>query len=628
VSADSSANTITISNPATGTTTTYTLAANAAVKANGSPVTFSSIQAGADVVLQLAAGSTTSITSVNALSQYVAGKIDSVDTGADTVTLKGFNDTKTTYSLSDNATVYINGATSHLGNLDDGNFAEVKLSAFDGKTVTEIDAVSLDIFGHVGHRIQAIVVGVNTTADTITVSTVKNGSTVQTTYTVDSNADITADDSDTVLGDLKAGAHVQLTVNPNSSTDVTAIKASSQFVLGTVGAVDAVANTLTLNRQSGITSTYPVGANATITINGSAASLGAIAAGSHAQITLSAFDGQTATLIADRTAAAFHGNAHKVHGAVTAVDPVANTITVSLTLGGAASTATYTLASGATVTADGAPTPLATLLPGAQVVVTLSAASAVAATSIAATSQVANGLVTNVDAVAGTITLAAHAGAAAATYPVGSTAAITLNGAAVSLASIVAGSRVVLHLSALDAKTVTVLTATTPALIVHHRRVTGTVTGVDLTANTITIYTPAAAGPTTYTLGAGVTLTANGAVQPLASLAAGAKVTLQLTTIGPTTTVNAIVALPQTAVGFFYQYDPVANTISINPSKNVLLPTSYPIGPSVTIKLNGATSTLVALASMTQLSAIHVLLQLSPLDGKTVLNILANTVGH
>ncbi|HZK82988.1 MAG TPA: hypothetical protein VFC46_18030, partial [Humisphaera sp.] len=165
--------------------------------------------------------------------------------------------------------------------------------------------------------------------------------------------------------------------------------------------------------------------------------------------------------------------------------------------------------------------------------------------------------------------------------------------------------------------TVTAIAATTPAAVVHHRRAVGTVTSIDTTANTITITSlfAGSATPTTYTLGAGVTLTANGATTALSSLSAGANVVLQLTTIGTTTTVTSITALPQRAGGVVTSIDTTADTITITPNNGAAAQT-FPVSSTATVTLNGVTSTLAGLTP-----GLHVQLQLSSLDGKTVLSI-------
>jgi hypothetical protein len=631
VGTNATADTITVSIPTNGTgaSSTYTLASNATITADGSTVTLAAILSGAEVALQLnTSGSTTTVTSINAISQHVAGTIAGLDATADTITVTGFDGTNTTYPLSSGAKVTLDGSTSTLGSLAEGDSVQITLSALDGKTATAVDAQSSSGIGRIigrlfGHHVSATVVGVDTTADTITVSTTNNGSTMQTTYTVDSNATITADGATVMLGSLLAGAQVKLTVSLTDSTMVTAIAASSQHVSGNVAGVDSTADTITLTHGK-TTTTYPVGSGATITINGSTAALADITIGSPAQLTISAFDGKTVTSVADRTATRIPGNSHAIHATVVGVDSAADTITVSTLIRGTSSQATYTLASGATVAANGTATSLGSFLAGAEVTLTLSATSATTVTAISATSEVVTGSVSAVDTTASTITLAGHGQASSKSYPVDSTATVTLNGAASTLSAIADGSRAVLTLSAFDGTTVTAIAATTPAAIVHHRRAVGTVTGIDTTANTITISSlfAGSATPTTYTLAAGAMLTANGATAALSSLSAGANVILQLTTIGTTTTVGSIAALPQHAGGVVGAVDTTNDTITITPNNGGAAQT-FPVSSSATVTLNGAATTLAGLTA-----GVHVQLQLSALDGKTVLSIRASGQSH
>ena len=93
------------------------------------------------------------------------------------------------------------------------------------------------------------------------------------------------------------------------------------------------------------------------------------------------------------------------------------------------------------------------------------------------------------------------------------------------------------------------------------------VTAVDTTAGTIAISSTVhgVATTTTYTLAAGATITANGATTTLGSLLPGAQVTLQLSTIGTTTTVGSINAVTEHARGVVSSVDTTANTITITP---------------------------------------------------------------
>jgi hypothetical protein len=625
-SVDTTADTISISNPVNGSSapTTYTLASNATITADGATTTLGSLLAGAHVALQLStANGATTVTSITAISQNVSGTVSSVDTTANTITLTGFDGGSTTYPVGSSATISLDGSTSTLGALTAGTSAQLTLSALDGKTVTKIQAHTPDQSGGHHHnlpqRVNATVVSVDTTADTLTVSQTQGGSTMQTTYTVDPSATITANGAATPLASLLAGAQVQLTLSATSSTTVTAIAASSPHVSGTVSAVDTTANTISITVH-GTATAYTLDSGATITINGASATLAAIATGSQATLTLSAFDGKTVTSISDHNFQLLLHHLVPINATVVSVDTTADTITVSTNAHGATTQTTYTVDPSATITANGAATPLGSFLAGAHVLLRLSATSATTVTSISAISQQVVGTVSSVDTTANTITIT-ELGGTSKTFTVGSSATIDLNGATSTLAALVAGTRVHLQLSALDGATVTSIQGTTPPVIVRHHRALGTVTSVDTTANTITISTPFSGSTTTttYTLAAGASITANGAPATLSQLSAGAIVFLQLTTTGTTTTVTAITALAQHAQGVASSVDTTADTITITPHHNSATKT-YTLGTAATVTLNGKASTL---ASVT--AGARVQLQLSALDGTTVLSVRAHS---
>jgi hypothetical protein len=97
---------------------------------------------------------------------------------------------------------------------------------------------------------------------------------------------------------------------------------------------------------------------------------------------------------------------------------------------------------------------------------------------------------------------------------------------------------------------------------------------------------------------------------------------LQLTTIAAATTVTSVTALPQHSGGVIASVDTTADTITIAPNNGGAEQT-FPVGANAAVTLNGTAGTLVGLTA-----GLHVQLQLSSLDGKTVLNIRANGQSH
>ncbi|MFI4999659.1 MAG: hypothetical protein ACHQK9_07245, partial [Reyranellales bacterium] len=128
-----------------------------------------------------------------------------------------------------------------------------------------------------------------------------------------------------------------------------------------------------------------------------------------------------------------------------------NTITVSVAAKkGAATQTTYNVDPAAVIMADGSVVTLDKLAAGAKVMLQLSATDPTTVTAITAVGQEAEGAVTAVDTTANTVTLAGEHGGTPATYTIGATTTITVDGATGTLAGITVGAKVQLRLSALD----------------------------------------------------------------------------------------------------------------------------------------------------------------------------------
>jgi Cu/Ag efflux protein CusF len=437
------------------------VASDATITADGSDTTLGSFLAGGRVALTLDNSDSTTVTSIAAHSQQVVGTISSIDTTAQTLTIKDLSGDSKTYPISTTATIKLNGSSTTLSDLNDGMFVNLQLSAYDAKTITEIRAFSLFRLVH-DHSLEvnATVVSVDTTAQTITVSTNDQGSSATTTYTVDPSAKITADGAATTLASLLAGANVELTISASSASTAIAIAARSQHVAGTLASVDATAKTITLTSHDGTSTTYPLSDTATIIRDGVASTLSNLVVGDRIGLQLSAFDGKTATAITDTTAAVFT-HRRRAFGTVTAIDTTANTISIT-NLFGSTTTTTYALDPSATITADGTSASLGQLAAGARVnllLTTTGTTTTVAA--IIAIQQRAAGTISAIDATAGTVTITPNNGTVAQTYPVSSTATILLNGTASTLSALIAGDHARAILSALDGKTILTLRART-----------------------------------------------------------------------------------------------------------------------------------------------------------------------
>ncbi len=286
-------NTITVSIPGrhgTSTNTTYNVDPAATITADGGAVALSALTAGVKVKLTLSPTDSTTVTAITAVGGEADGTVSAVDTIANTISLTGpHGGLPNVYTLGANATITLNGTTATLGDITTGAKVELKLSALNGTTVLSVNARTpkprqIMAFGSV------VSVDTTDTPNTITVSIPgRHGTSTNTTYNVDPAAIIMADGSAVALGALPAGVDVKLSINPADTTTVTAITAIGQQVDGMVSAVDAANNTITLTgRHGGTPTTYTLGANATITLDGATVTLADITAGASAVEALSA----------------------------------------------------------------------------------------------------------------------------------------------------------------------------------------------------------------------------------------------------------------------------------------------------------------------------------------------------
>lgn len=318
------------------------------------------------------------------------------------------------------------------------------------------------VHAHVAHlRIGGTVVSVDTAASTITVSSLSQGETTTTTYSVDSAATITANGQAVTLADLVAGVKVAMKVDADDPTTVTAIRAITNQVVGVVSAVDTTAGTVTLTTKHGsVSTTFTIPSDATVTVNRAAGTLGDITVGSTARIIFSALNGTKIISVAahTRTAKPSSISSNSAAGTLVSTDATAGTITVAEGSSSSATQTTYTLSSDATITADGATATLGQLSPGANVKLTLSAAASTTVTAVVATGKKVTGAVTAVDTSASTIMLTPDDGSASATYTIPSTAPITIDGASSTLADVAVGAVVKIQFSALDSSVVVSVT--------------------------------------------------------------------------------------------------------------------------------------------------------------------------
>ncbi|HET6246193.1 MAG TPA: hypothetical protein VFE47_00695 [Tepidisphaeraceae bacterium] len=334
-----------------------------------------------------------------------------------------------------------------------------------------------------------------------------------------------------------------------------------------------------------------------------------------------------------------------IFGSVVSVDTTADTITVSATNPwGPVKQTTFKLTSATTISADSATVTLADLSAGTLVCVQTSSTDASTATSITAIDKRVGGVVSAIDTTADTIAITDPSGTAT-TFSISSSATVTLDGTASTLASVTVGANVQLTLSALGGTVISIQSnpqavppangGTPPAPPVVPSGIGGSVVSVDTTADTITIANGIGT-QTTFTLAGSATVDLDGASSTLSALVAGDRVELTLTT-GATTVASieasdqttpppnptnpGTPAAPSAVFGLVVSVDTTADTITIQ-CAGAASPTTYTLSTTATVSLDGATSTLGALIAGDSAG-----LQLAS-DGVTVNSVTASDQGQ
>ena len=303
---DTTANTIAIADRS-GAATTYTLNAAVTVTLAGVASTLAAVTTSTHVQLKLSAidGTVLSIETdpqenlvvppppngMPTQPSGVGGVVVSVDSTANTITLKNEDAIQTTYTLAATGTVTLDGVASTLSAIVAGDLTQLQLSA-DGTTVTSVAALSPQTNpGNPGDGgpvmplgVGGPIVSVDATANTITLNT--PGGT-PTTYTLSATATITLNDATNALSALAAGDLAWLQLSADGTT-VTSIHATAMPnpggpdqppvqtpptmpppVGGSVTAVDSTGDTITI-QDGDRSTTYALGASTVVTLNGAA----------------------------------------------------------------------------------------------------------------------------------------------------------------------------------------------------------------------------------------------------------------------------------------------------------------------------------------------------------------------
>jgi hypothetical protein len=450
---------------ATLTSKTFTVDANTVITANDQPVALNNLPTGLKVFVVTDPAAPTVATKIVAVAACTEGKVVSVDTTLNKITLAGKDgQPNRTFTVAANANITVNGVPATLADIVAGAEVKLQLWALDPTVAIGIRAGSSegtgggDGGGVHDHRAAGGFVSFDSVANTITITGEPGGP--NRTFTLAAGATVTIDGAASSLSSLTAGMRVVLNLDASTPPLVTSIVANGQVIEGKVSAVDPVAGTLTLAGHEGLpATTYTIPPTAKITLNGVVVTLDKITVGNEVRIQLSAVDGSVLVVAAKTDDN--HSDGTEGHGAIVSVDTLNSKITLSVQKDGVpAVQTTFSVDPAAKITLDGAVVTLDKLGAGLRVEFVTSPADPTVITEIDAQSQRTDGTVSAVDPIAGTITLAASEGHPARVFTVASGAPVTLNGAASTLGAIPLNAHAVLTLNALDGSVTKIVAST------------------------------------------------------------------------------------------------------------------------------------------------------------------------
>ena len=239
----------------------------------------------------------------------VAGTVKAVDASANTITLEGkkkkdgTTDPDQTVAVAKDAKINVDGEAKALADVKVGAKVHLILTA-DRKTATAANVT--------GETIAGTVKAVDATAGTITLEgkKKKNGTTdPDQTIAVAKSAKVSIDGEAKTLADVKAGVQATLALTVDQKTALAVNVGGKKkgnpgapTVGGTVKAVDASANTITLagqKKKDGTTDpdrTVAVAKDAKVSVDGEAKALADVKVGERANLILTA-DQKTATAV-------------------------------------------------------------------------------------------------------------------------------------------------------------------------------------------------------------------------------------------------------------------------------------------------------------------------------------------
>ena len=403
-----------------GASQSYPLAAGATVTVNGQAASLASLVAGESATATLNAQGQITALAVTGTSGTVTGTVASVGSASLGITANGMTQI---YVLAPGATVTRNGQPSSLGALALGDAVTATLNG-QGEVQTLVATGTASPSALTG-----TVAGINSYAVVLNV----NGSLQA--LPLANGVNVTLNGQVTGLASVVAGDAATVTLNSAGQVVNIALTTATSIITGSVVGVNATTQPYTLIlKVSGSIQTFVVFPGTPITIGGAASSLGDLAPGETATVTLNTSANQVTSVSAA---------AETATGYIVAQSASSVSIAVYGSIG--ASVLSYPIAAGAQITLNGMASSPGALPLGAAAAVGLSATSS--ATTIAASTpnnQIA-GVLVAISASTAMVTI----NGTEASVPLGASPVAFLGGIPVAVTALPTGQTVTIDPGAL-----------------------------------------------------------------------------------------------------------------------------------------------------------------------------------
>ena len=585
--------TISMTTPVFPNGVTYTVADQAVFFVGGQEATINDLHVGDQVLVQLS--DTRQILMVTAVGQTNPALTGSVvaftapsGTQNGTIILQGSAGAGQAYAVAPTAVV-------RLGALP-ATFSDVKVGDQVSLTVNNgvVTAITINVSTQkVQGTVTAKTSGTSGTLNTLTLQTPAGAAT---TYTVAANASIvSAAGANLTFADIKVGDSVELQIQRSLAVSVKVLQSTSvQTVNGslvglTIGS-SASPSSLTVSTTAG-TQVYSIAANAAITYNNQAITLGDLRIGD--TVTLTVTGGVVTSIVVGQR----QTQTVSLTGQVSNLNILNQTLT--LTVSGTAYNVGWNDLTAFTY--QGQAATAASLQNGQTVKVT----GALVASSLLATKveiQVAqssvSGTVSALTNNSGTTpdVLVLNTGSATAMYQVNPDVAVTWNGLSLTFADLVVGDQVTLTLTNGMVSAIAITGRTTQAV-----SLTGQVSGLTATNKSFTLTVAGSSGNTAYTVGwnAQTVFTYQGLSVTSSQLANGQQVTVTGTGAGNLVTADQVdiqvnqANLSGTVVSFTVPTASGNGAITISGSGTT---SSFAVAPTARVTWNGLSLTFADLS--------------------------------